>query len=69
MFNACNVIGNFQNMGNMKEKVINIWETVSEPWEVGWRRRRRGVGRWSGLLRAVTVAGLMRPSRFGISLR
>ena len=24
MFNACNVIGNFQNMGNMKEKAIYV---------------------------------------------
>ena len=30
MFNACDVIGNFQNMGSMKEKVIYIWEAVSE---------------------------------------
>lgn len=48
MFNACNVIGNFQNMGNMKEKVINIWETVSEPLEVGWREEEEGWGDGAG---------------------
>ena len=40
MFNACNVIGNFQNVGTMEKKSFKFGKQWSEAWELGLEKRR-----------------------------